>query len=302
MCNNNNCALAMKVKIIGNGAWGNALHNVLRENCSSVSMWNKSDGIADVDTFVLALPTQSIRSVLALIASQKKYITIINASKGIEQTTHKLPFQIATELFRNDLDYFCLTGPSFANEVIKKMPTIVNLGYMQSKNKEIVKNLFQTDYFRVRIVKGVMMLEMAGAFKNIYAITCGLADGLGFGTNTRVKLIILAMEEFYRLCRKLHLGTNIAVMPGAVGDLILTCNSTESRNFRFGKMLARCPAKESLQKIGSTVEGYYTVSSIPYFVNKYKVELPLALLTREIIIDHDHSKIRKKFIDFIKRV
>ena len=292
----------MKVKIIGNGAWGNALHNLLKENCSSVSIWNKSDGIADVDIFVLALPTQVIRSVLALIAPQKKYVTIINASKGIEQTTHKLPFQIATELFKSGLDYFCLTGTSFATEVIKKMHTIVNLGYMQSKNKEIVKNLLQTDYFRVRIVKGVMMLEMASAFKNVYAIMCGLADGLGFGINTRVKLIILAMEEFYRLYRKLHLGIDIAVIPGTVGDLILTCNSTESRNFRFGKMLAKNPAKESLRKIGSTVEGYYTVFSIPYFVNKYKVELPLALLAREIIMDEAHSKTRKKFIDFIKRV
>lgn len=292
----------MKVKIIGNGAWGNALHNVLKENCLSVSMWNKSDRIADVDIFVLALPAQAIRSVLALIAPQKKYITIINASKGIEQTTHKLPFQIATELFRSDLDYFCLTGPSFANEVIKKMPTIVNLGYMQSKNKEIVKNLLQTDYFRVRTVKGAMMLEMASAFKNVYAIMCGFADGLGYGSNTRVKLIILAMEEFYRLCRKLHLRIEIAAIPGTVGDLILTCNSTESRNFRFGKMLAKNPAKESLRRIGSTVEGYYTAFSIPYFVSKYNVELPLALLTREIVIEQDHSKIKKNFIDFIKRV
>lgn len=291
----------MKIKIIGNGAWGNALYNVLKENCSCVSMWNKNDSIADVDIFVLALPTQAIRSVLAPIAAQKKDIAIINASKGIEKTTHKLPFQIATELFKNGLDYFCLSGPSFANEVINKMPTIVNLGYVQTKNKETVRNLLQTDYFRVRAVKGVVMLEMASAFKNVYAIICGVADGLGYGTNTRVKLIILAMEEFYRLYKKLHLGLDIRHIPGTVGDLILTCNSTESRNFRFGKMLAKNPAKEALRKIGNTVEGYYTAFSIPHFVNEYKVELPLALLTREIIIGKDHSKIRQKFIAFIKQ-
>jgi len=292
----------MKIKIIGNGAWGNALHNVLRENCSSVSIWNRSERITDADIFVLALPAQTIRSVLALIAPQKRHITIVNASKGIEEISHKLPFQIATELFKGGgLDYFCLAGPSFANEVIEKMPTIVNLGYVQSKNKEIVKNLFQTDYFRVRLVKGVMALEMASAFKNIYAISCGFADGLGFGINTRVKLIILAIEEFYRLYRKLHSEVDIALIPGTIGDLILTCNSTESRNFRFGKMLTKNSAKESIRKIGNTVEGYYSVSSIPYFVNKYNVELPLAQLAQKIIMGEDNSKSRRRFLAFIKQ-
>ncbi len=292
----------MKVKIIGNGAWGNALCNVLKENCSSVSIWNKSEKIDDADIFVIALHTQAIRSVLTLIASQKKYITIVNASKGIEQTTHKLPFQIATELFMSGLDYFCLTGPSFANEVIRKMPTMVNLGYTQSKNKEVVKNLFQTDYFEVRLVKGVMALEIASAFKNIYAILCGFADGIGFGTNTRVKLIILAIEEFYRMYKKLHLELDITLIPGTIGDLILTCNSTESRNFRFGKILTKNSAKESLHKIGNTVEGYYSVSSVPHFVNKHGVELPLALLGGEIVMEDDIAKKKKKFLAFIKQV
>lgn len=164
-----------------------------------------------------------------------------------------------------------------------------------------IKDLFQTNYFRVRIVKGVEVLELAAAFKNVYAIACGLAEGLGFGVNTRTKLILLALEEFYRLNKKLKNKINFKMAPATLGDLILTCSSTKSRNFKFGKMLSTKSVKESLAKC-KTVEGFYTVFSISYYARKNRTKLYLAELTKDIIESDNPKQAKKKFLDFIKRV
>src|SRR2546423_2028050 len=182
----------MKVTIIGNGVWGNALYSVLKNNSSNVSFAKKGVTVGESDIIVLSLPTQSIRESLQYIP-QKKNLIIINTAKGIEQETHLLPHQIVRSVFGEDVHYFTLIGPSFAKEVLLKMPTIINLGYKKRSVKNIrVQQLFQTDYFSVKLTRSVEPLEISAAFKNIYAIVCGLSDGLGYGINTRVRLIISA--------------------------------------------------------------------------------------------------------------
>lgn len=288
--------------VIGNGSWGKVLYTIIKANERTVSIWDRKQPITDVDTLVLCVPTQSIRKALQWIKIPKKDFIVINTAKGIEQSTHKLPYQIIGEILGGQIDYFSLIGPSFAKEVMEKMPTLVNLGYTHKKNVSIIKHLFQTDYFRIRPTKGVEVLELSAAFKNVYAIACGLGDGLGFGMNTRVKLMILALEEFYRLCKKLKLKVDMRVAPGTIGDLILTCNSEESRNFRFGKLLATHSASDSLGKIHGTVEGFYTISSVAHLTKKNKVDLPLATLVGAILTSNKPSEIRGRFAAFVKHV
>lgn len=267
---------------MGDGAWGSAIFSVLLENGHGVSYWEKGETVPDGSIVIMAIPTQAIREVLSTIGKPKD-LTIINCAKGIEKSTHLLPSQIAKEVLGDKINYFALIGPSFAEEVKHKMPTLVNLAFVRNKNAQEIRDLFQNDYFRVRLAKGVRSLELASAFKNIYAIACGIADGLGYETNTRVKLILIAIEEFYLLSRRLGFSIDRKALPGTIGDLILTCNSEESRNFSFGKLLAKHKTADALKKIRETVEGYTTVDSIPYFEQKSGANLSLARFVYEVI-------------------
>ncbi len=180
------------------------------------------------------------------------------------------------------------------------MPTLVNLGYRDKDKAQEIKKLFQTDYFRVKVTCGIRSLELAAAFKNIYAIACGVTDGLGFGMNTRVKIMCLAMDEFNKLRTKLDYKIDDSALPATIGDLILTCNSSESRNFSFGKLLVNNSPEKALKKIKQIVEGYYTVESIPEFEKETGVKLPLARFVYDVIRAIDSKKIKERFSDFVK--
>ncbi len=290
----------MKIIILGSGKWGSAMGSLLKKNGHEFEYWKRGTQLPADSAIIICIPTQAIRQVVTDYGKNLKNSIVINGAKGIEKKTNKLPYQIVTEVLGTGIDYFSLIGPGFAEEVKNGMPTLVNIGYTKDKNKELVQNLFQTDFFRVRLTKGIRALELASAFKNVYAIACGVADGLGFETNTRVKLILLAIEEFYTLSRKLKYSIDRRALPGTIGDLILTCNSEESRNFSFGKLLAKYKTEEALKKINETVEGITTVESIPYFKEETKVELPLAEFVYEIIRENDPSKIKSHFQNFVK--
>lgn len=288
----------MRVNILGNGVWGRALGKLLAANGNEVAFWDKKEQIAPLDVVLIAIPTQAIRQVFRNYGQNLGKAVIINSAKGIERKSHQIPLQIVKEILGKDIEYFTLIGASFAQEVDRKMPTLVNLGG-NGKIQEIC-DLFETDYFRVRPTKSVEALELAGALKNVYAIACGIAEGLGFEANTRAKLITIAYEEFQRLAANLKYEIDEDARVGILGDLVLTCSSKESRNFSFGKYLVNYSAKESFEKINSTIEGYNTAFSIPYFSAKSK--MPLGKFVWEVIKANRPQKVSKRFLEFVKRV
>lgn len=293
----------MVIKIIGKGAWGNCIAEPLKENGHTVKLLGRGEiALSDADIVVLAIPTNAIREALQG-AKTIKGLTIINCSKGIELTTHKLPFAITKEILHPTTRYFTLLGPSFAHELQEKMPTLVNLGFTgEEKEAKQMKKLFETSYLRIHLVSGVASLELGGAMKNIYAIACGVADGLGFGVNTRIKLVITAIEEYYRLCEGLGYALDTRGVGGVIGDFMLTGSSTLSRNFQFGKSLVKYPVEEALQQVGATVEGYTTISSLTSLMNQAKVHLPLAFFVEKIVTSKKKEDIRQHFLDFVKNV
>lgn len=289
----------MNVIILGSGAWGKAIASLFQENGHKVSFW-EGEKINDRAFIFCAIPTQAIRIVLGQIGSPTN-CTFVNGAKGIEKDTHLLPYQIVTEILPN-VDYLTLMGPSFSDEVMKKMPTLVNLGYRNEKTALHTKELLQTDYFRIKLTKSVRALELSAAFKNICAIVCGVAEGLGYGVNTRVKLMLLAMEELNYLRQKLKFEIDTNALPATIGDLILTCSSEESRNFRFGKILANNSPSKSLEKVGSTVEGYYTTESVSYFEHDSNVKLPLARFVFELTHGSSNKNVHERFKSFVKKI
>lgn len=290
----------MNIKIIGQGVWGTSIYQVMRQNNPAVSFWDRHELLDNSDILVLTLPTQRIRSFLQSNKVHPKII--INTAKGIEKETHLFPYQIVQNIVHSTFDYFTLIGPSFAKEVKEKMPTLVNLGYTHQENKEMVKGLFQTEYFRLRLTEEVSLLELFGAFKNVYAIGSGIANGLGFEMNTRVKLMMIGLEELYMLADKMKLSYNKTSLVGTIGDLVLTCSSEESRNFRLGEYITHYSVEESLRLIGSTVEGLSTVDSIEYFSLKYSVPMPLARFILHSIIANNPETVRASFQRFIEQV
>lgn len=265
----------MKIQIIGNGAFGTALATLVDENKHEVLLLGKGKKISASDMAILAVPTQSIRSVLTQLKEYDVPI-IVNCAKGIEEGSHQLPVEIFTELFGEKRSYATLMGPSFAGEMVKQMPTLVNVGSFELQTGKIVQDVLQTDYFRIRVSYCVHSLELSGALKNVYAIAAGFSRGLGLGINTQTQIIILALEEITRLCRALKFPIDESADPGIIGDLILTGNSSESRNFRLGKLLATNTIQESLAELNALVEGYSTAFSIPYFAKKAGVKMLLA--------------------------
>jgi len=292
----------MKVVIIGKGAFGTALHYIIKQNIADVSFAEKGKAIELADVVVLAVPTQSLRSVLELNKDMLKSIPIINTAKGIEQNTHMLPFQIAQDVLGKDISYYCLMGPSFAEEMMQDMPTLVNIGYTKGKEIASIQKLFLTDTFRLRIIPDVRAIELAGGVKNVYAILCGISEGLGFGMNTRTKLILLAYQEILTLCRILNYPVTDASMPGVLGDLILSCTSSESRNYRFGKELVTRRVADVLTCMHTTVEGYMTISALLYLQERTGSSMPAAMLVQRIIQEDAPKNIPQLFGEFVRSV
>lgn len=288
----------MQIKVIGKGAWGQSIASLLEENHHTVVFLTRGEiKLEDQDLVVLALPTNAIRGALS-VAKDVKNLTIINCSKGIERETHKLPFEIVKEVMHPTTNYFTLLGPSFAHELQEKMPTMINLGCSKKlfKEADLVKELFETSYLRIHIVTGVPALETAASMKNVYAIACGMADGIGFGMNTRTRVIVTAIGEFYELCRGLGYEIDTKAMSGIIGDFMLTGGSVSSRNFQFGKFLADHSVEESLKLVGATVEGYHAVSSLSYLADEAQVTLPLGTLVMDMVDNKNNLDLRAAFI------
>jgi len=290
----------MKIIVLGNGQWGKTLASLLSENKKNYAFWEPGENLPDDSILINCLPANVIRDVLATHGKDLKNVIFINGSKGIEEQTHKLPFEIVTEILGENIDYFTLIGPGFAKEIMAKMPTLVNIGYVKEKNAELVSSLFETDFFRVKMVEGVKALELSSAFKNVYAIACGIASGLGFESNTQTKVILIAIDEFYALAKALKIEVTEEMLPGTVGDLMLTCSSVNSRNFRFGKGLVSKNHIEVLKEIGETVEGYSTISSVEYFEKLSGVNLKLAKFVSKSVTGK--KDIKTEFLKLLRNI
>ena len=291
------------VTILGKGAWGHALASLLSENKKDYIFWDRKSEIDPESLVIIAVPTQAIREVLTKNKKNLKKATIINTAKGIEKETNKLPFQVAREILGKQIKYSVMSGPSFASEVEQKMPTMVNLSCLEDGTTicPLVKHYFQTDYFRVWLTNSVQAIELAGAVKNVYAIACGISEGLGFAANTRSQIVGLAFEETIALCKALKYEVAENAVEGIMGDLVLTCGSSESRNFRFGRFITRIKAKDALEQVSATVEGYNNSLSIPYFEKISGVKLPLARFVYETVRADSPKTVEKRFRELIKR-
>jgi len=275
----------MNIAFLGLGKFGQAIASLVEYNGLEYDYAEKIENrllSQPADLVFLMVPAQFMRQA---ITENRQFIAdqaiIVNGAKGIEEKKRVMAHQIVRSLGRFP-NYYSLIGPSFADGIINHDPTLVSLGYKNPEHLEAIKKTLETPYIKVKACKGYRALELASALKNLYAILCGYSQGLGFGANTQSELITLALEEFQRLAKAMKFADYDVMAPGVVGDLVLTCGSERSRNFGYGRQLAKSGSSQP-ESPKTTVEGYHTSRSISAIAKEHGIKLPLADLTVRVI-------------------
>ena len=303
--------------MIGAGSWGIALTVLLHNNGHDVTVWSalkdeinmlnrehehkdKLPGVklseeivfttdlksamADKDLIVLAVPSPFTRSTSQ---KMKEYIhngqIIVNVAKGIEETTLMTLSQIIAQEIPN-ADVAVLSGPSHAEEVGRGMPTTIVVGAKTQQTAEFIQNIFMSDVFRVYISPDVLGIELGAALKNVVALAAGIADGLGYGDNTKAALITRGITEIARLGTAM--GGKFETFCGlsGIGDLIVTCASMHSRNRRAGILIGQGKTmEEAMAEVKMVVEGVYSAKAAMGLARKYNVELPIIEQVNDVL-------------------
>ncbi len=262
--------------------------------------------VKDVTAIVIVVPTKAIREVckqLNEVLEQK--VNIIHASKGIEPVSLKrVSEMISDELSQYDNeDIVVLSGPSHAEEVALRQPTTVTVSALNIELAKHAQDLFINEVFRVYTSPDIIGIELGGALKNIIALGAGISDGLGYGDNAKAALITRGLAEIARLGTTL--GANplsFLGLPG-VGDLIVTCTSVHSRNWRAGNLLGKGNNLDDvLEQMGMVVEGVRTVKAAHQFANEQKVEMPITTGIYQVIFeDKDPRDVVDQLMNRTKR-
>lgn len=324
-----------KITVLGAGSWGTALALVLCDNQHQVTLWthnseqklqlekdrvnnkylpgvslpnslhisdNLNQSVDEADAILLVVPTKAIRNVCKqLNAILDKPTLIIHASKGIEPDTHlRISEMIREELDENQIkDIVVLSGPSHAEEVGLRHPTTVTAASEIKDTAKTTQELFMNSYFRVYTSTDVIGVELGGALKNIIALGAGISDGLEYGDNAKAALITRGLAEITRLAT--NLGANPLTFIGlsGVGDLIVTCTSVHSRNWRAGNLFGKgMNIDEVEEELGMVAEGIRTTKAVFQLANKINVKMPITQGIHTIIFDDEEPK---KVVDYLMK-
>jgi glycerol-3-phosphate dehydrogenase (NAD(P)+) len=245
------------------------------ENLSVVR--NLDEALTGVSEILIAVPSHALRGLLKEIAPLLgEDARLAWATKGFELDTGLLPHQVAREVLGGSRSFAVLSGPTFAREVGAGLPTAMTIASPDAEFATALAHSLSASNFRAYTSTDIVGVEVGGATKNVLAVGAGLADGLGFGANTRVALITRGLVEMTRLGIALGAQRETFMGLAGLGDLVLTCTDDQSRNRRFGLLLAAGKNPEAaLREIGQVVEGYLAASALHRVAAREKVEMPI---------------------------
>ncbi|HZK18990.1 MAG TPA: NAD(P)H-dependent glycerol-3-phosphate dehydrogenase [Clostridia bacterium] len=311
-----------KVAVIGAGSWATALAYLLGNKGLPVKMWARSssvvqeinemrvnpgylpgvalpkevavtgsikDALSGAAVAIYAVPSNAFRQVLGeSLKHLPREALIVNTAKGLEESTAKRLSEVFTELagIKRAGYYNLLSGPSHAEEVGRDMPTAVAISGGEPEYMSFLQDVFMTNNFRVYANNDLIGVELAGALKNIIALGTGIADGLGFGDNTRAALMTRGLAEISRL--GIIMGADPLTFAGlaGVGDLIVTCTSPHSRNRRAGIEIGKgSTLEEAVKKVKMVVEGVRTTKVAKQLSELKEVEMPITSQMHEVLFN-----------------
>ncbi|MGH8286705.1 MAG: NAD(P)H-dependent glycerol-3-phosphate dehydrogenase [Steroidobacteraceae bacterium] len=235
------------------------------------------DALAGADDVLLAVPSHAFRALLMEIAPRlAPGQRVAWATKGFELDSGKLPHQVAREVLGAERAIAVLSGPTFAREVGAGLPTAMTVASPDASFATSLAQDLSSENFRAYISTDIVGVEVGGAVKNVLAVGAGLSDGLGFGANTRVALITRGLVEMTRLGASLGAQRETFMGLAGLGDLVLTCTDDQSRNRRFGLLLASGKSPDAaLAEIGQAVEGYVAARAVRAVAQRQKVSMPI---------------------------
>jgi len=306
----------IKISVIGAGSWGTALAVLLAGKGYAVYLWGHrsehidqlikerinakylsealfpenlqvtarlQEAVKESSLIVMAVPSHSYRQVFSrLLPFLAEKCRIVSAVKGIENSSLQTMTQIMENVLEKkglagkNLELGVISGPSFAKEVAKKVPTAVTIGFKNLQTAKEIQRIFVTDFFRVYASQDVIGLEISASMKNIIAIAAGVCDGLGYGLNTRAALITRGLAEMQRLGTAMHADQATFSGLSGLGDLVLTCTGDLSRNRTVGLKLGAGKTLEEIKKeMKMVAEGIKTTQSIYDLAQKMGIEMPI---------------------------
>jgi glycerol-3-phosphate dehydrogenase (NAD(P)+) len=310
----------MKCAVIGAGAWGTALADLLARNGHDVALWAREpevvasvnashenvvflagaklhEGVVahselaracrDAALVLFATPSHVLRSVARSAApSIGANATVVVATKGIERETLAIMSDLLIEQFPSHA-VVALSGPSFAAEVVARQPTAVVAASTDDSAAEMVQRALSGDQFRVYTHDDVIGVELGGALKNVIAVATGIAEGLGMGFNARAALITRGLAEMTRLGVKMGASRLTFAGLAGMGDLVLTCTGALSRNRSLGVEIARGTSLDEALALRNTVaEGVMTTHSARALAAREGVEMPIVGAVYGILFEH----------------
>ena len=299
------------ITVLGAGAWGTALAVHLARNGNPVTLWahraeharqmarerenrrylpgiplpdnlqpaaELAQAVAGERLLLVVVPSHAFRETLRAVQPLlEDHHCLAWGTKGMEYGSHKLLHQVVAEELGDGIPAACISGPTFAAEVARGLPSALTVA---SRNVEFARRvalLLHGPTFRAYISEDIIGVELGGALKNVLAIAAGIADGLGLGANTRAALITRGLAELMRLGVVMGGQRETFMGLAGLGDLVLTCTDDQSRNRRFGKALGRGESRDqAVAGIGQVVEGIHSAAEARALSQMHQVEMPIA--------------------------
>jgi glycerol-3-phosphate dehydrogenase (NAD(P)+) len=306
-----------RVTVIGAGAWGTTLAQVLSDAGNDVLLWARNQdvvteinskhtnekylsgiqlpksikAISDIksalefsDVYVLAIPTQQLRPALEEWAPHiNRDAIVVSTLKGIELTTDLRVSEVISDVW-GDLKFSLITGPNLADELSLRQLAGAVVASADLDVAKRIQDLFTTDYYRIYTSTDVMGCEIAGAIKSVIALSVGMAIGMGFGENTQSMLITRGLHEISRMCAAHGSDPLTAASLAGMGDLVASCGSPLSRNRTFGEVLGQTQSMESaIARVAKTVEGVSTSRAALELAHRVGVEVPIIEAVADVV-------------------
>lgn len=258
----------------------------------SIKLTEDIKDLKDCDIIILAVASVYLRETAKKLSKiLNKETIIVNVAKGLEDKTFKMLSEVIKEEIKNN-PIVILSGPSHAEEIAKQIPTTIVASSKEKEAAKKVQEVLSSNFLRIYLNDDIIGTQMGGALKNVIAIAAGICDGLGYGDNTKAALITRGMTEIKRLGVKAGGKETTFFGLTGIGDLIVTCTSIHSRNYRAGYKIGQGKtANEALKEVAMTVEGYYATKVAYQLKDKFETSMPITTALYDILFKNKSPKL-----------